>query len=407
MTELLLTACITLVLTGICSYLTGVFSTLTRSYLQALLTENPSSEKAYRQLLYWKQQADIPRTALSLANLFALSAGSILTGSFAVSAWSAFTVPAAIIGASVVYLVVGQLFPRLLGIRFAKHSVHFTVILLRGIMLFFFPIAKVIERLYDRFTITEDEDEASREEITGIIEEAHEDGAIDAGEFRILTNMLKFSDVRVSDVMTPRTVVFGCHADMTVAEAVDLPELLQFSRIPVHEDESLDSVIGYVLGKEVFKAMISARRDVPLRDLAREVYCIPENARLDRAMEIFLQRREHLFIVVDEYGGVEGLLSMEDVLETMLGVEIMDEDDTTVDLRHLAKQRRDSRVASLQMQFIHTDPADETTGTNDTASTHETLISDAQEQELGTKESTSEHNKGEQNTAEQRNTLEV
>ncbi len=355
MTELLLTVLVTLLATGICSFLTGAFSTLTRSYLHSMIEQGSDTHSSYQQLIDWKLQSDVLRTALSLANLFALSAGSIVTGSCAVSAWSAVTVPAAILGASFIYLIVGQLFPRLLGIHFAKQSVRFTAFCLRIVMVVFYPIARAIEQLYDRFSVAEDEDEASRDEITGIIEEAHVEGAIDAGEFRILTNMLKFSDVRVSDVMTPRTVVFGCGADVPVSQAVQFPELLQFSRIPIHEDESLDSVIGYALSKEVFMAMISHKGDMPLRKFAREVYCIPENARLDRALEIFLQRREHLFVVVDEYGGVEGLLSMEDVLETMLGVEIIDEDDKTVDLRHLAKQRRDSRIASLQAQFIQSE----------------------------------------------------
>ena len=105
-------------------------------------------------------------------------------------------------------------------------------------------------------------------------------------------------------------------------------------------------VIGYVMSRDILHSALSGKTDKSLRDFSREVYFIPENAPLDNALDRFLKRRQHLFVVVDEYGGVEGLLTMEDVLETMLGVEIVDEADRFVDMRLLAKQRRDRRISA-------------------------------------------------------------
>lgn len=196
--------------------------------------------------------------------------------------------------------------------------------------------------------IGKSEEEASREELNAMLESSREDGALDAGEYRILKNMMKFSSVLVSDVMTPRTVIFSCNADKTVGEVAGIPELKMFSRFPIWEGDSLDNgVIGYVMSRDVLNAALEGKSGVKVREFFREAYFIPENAELDKALDRFLQRRQHLFIVVDEYGGVEGLLTMEDVLETILGVEIVDEADKVVDLREFAKNARDKRVASI------------------------------------------------------------
>lgn len=202
------------------------------------------------------------------------------------------------------------------------------------------PLRKVIEGVKDA--------EESREEINELVETAHEEGAIDLGEYRILKNIMNFSEVLVSDVMTPRTVIFSCEADKVIDEVIKMPELQMYSRFPIWEGESVDDgVLGYVMSKDILLAALNGKNNLTLRDFCREVYFIPENARLDIALERFLNRRQHLFIVVDEYGGVEGLITMEDVLETILGTEILDEVDKVADLRQLAKQRRDSRIASI------------------------------------------------------------
>jgi len=132
-----------------------------------------------------------------------------------------------------------------------------------------------------------------------------------------------------------------------------MSELMQYSRFPIWEGNSLDDdVVGYVLSADILRAALTGKSNTKLRSLSREVYIIPENAELDDALDMFLRRRQHQFVVVDEYGGVEGLITMEDVLETILGVEIVDEVDKVVDLRMVAKQRRDKRIASLTGKSI-------------------------------------------------------
>lgn len=203
---------------------------------------------------------------------------------------------------------------------------------------------KLSENIKGKTTVEEE----SWMEIEEAVESAREEGSLDEDEYRILKNVIQFSDILVSDVMTPRTVVFSCNANNTVEQTVFLPEIRMYSRFPIWEGEALDDgVIGYVMSRDILYAALQGQMDLPLRHFKRDVYYIPENAPLDAALDMFLKRKQHLFLVVDEYGGVEGLITMEDVLETILGTEIVDEADKVIDMRQLAKQRRDKRISSF------------------------------------------------------------
>jgi CBS domain containing-hemolysin-like protein len=188
-------------------------------------------------------------------------------------------------------------------------------------------------------------EEFSREEITALFESAKEEGSLDDDEYRILKNIMNFSEVLVTDVMTPRTVMITLRASQTIGEVQDIAELSQYSRIPVwSDDHQEEEIIGYVLSKDVFLTALKGHKDNMVSSITREINLISENTRLDKALEEFLRRKKHMFVVVDEYGGIEGLITMEDVLETILGVEIVDEGDKIADLRVLAKQQRDKRI---------------------------------------------------------------
>ncbi|PKL79527.1 MAG: hypothetical protein CVV25_07635 [Ignavibacteriae bacterium HGW-Ignavibacteriae-4] len=188
-------------------------------------------------------------------------------------------------------------------------------------------------------------EEFSREEITALFESAKDEGSLDDDEYRILKNIMNFSEVLVTDVMTPRTVMITLRASQTIAQVQDIAELSQYSRIPVwSDDHQEEEIIGYVLSKDVFLTALKGEPDKKVSSITRELNLINENTRLDKALEEFLRRKKHMFVVVDEYGGVEGLITMEDVLETILGVEIVDEGDKVADLRVLAKQQRDKRI---------------------------------------------------------------
>lgn len=233
------------------------------------------------------------------------------------------------------------------GERYAERLTSSTVLYLRILSIAFYPFSILLVRLATIINPPMTESE-QREEFDALVDTAREEGTLDDGEYRIFKSIMNFSEIRVADIMTPRSVVFSVPSSKTVAEVALLPELQMYSRFPVWEGDSIDGVIGYALTKDVLRAALDGRRNRTMDRLVRQANFIPDNATLEKALEQFLQGRQHMFVVVDEYGGIEGLVTMEDVLETMLGTEIVDEADRVVDLRDLAKSRRDKRVAEYQ-----------------------------------------------------------
>lgn len=215
------------------------------------------------------------------------------------------------------------------------------------IIYFFYVILQFLGKFYLLLfrKISSRSEEASLEDIQEVVETAHEEGTLQTGEYKIFSNVIKFNQVPVSDVMTPRTVIFACPADLTIEEALKLPEIKTFSRFPIYDGNSIDDkIVGYVVTKDIFQEAINNQLDKKLRELAREIHFIPENVTLDDALNQFLSKRQHIFLVVDEFGGIEGLVTMEDLIETILGEEIIDEADKYIDLREVAKRKRENRL---------------------------------------------------------------
>jgi CBS domain containing-hemolysin-like protein len=256
----------------------------------------------------------------------------------------------------IVVMTIAKVVASTAGTRYAEHALKFTSYILVGVRTIAIPV-QILHQVLLKFTQHQSGEEEAREELEAFVESAREEGALDAGEYRIMTNIMRLSSIVVGDVMTPRTVVFGLPMNTTVEDTLKKPELQMYSRFPVFEGNDTDSVVGYVIAKDVLRAALAERKSVEVGKLRRPVHYIPENITLERALEQFLQQRQHMFMVVDEHGGVEGLITMEDVMETMLGAEIVDEADHVVDLRQLAKQRRDTRIAQREAQI---QPADAT-----------------------------------------------
>jgi len=324
------------------SYLNGIASELTQDVFKRLMNSYNNNLKLQK---IWDNYDEII-SSLFLVQAFVLLFAVFLSG-LSIN-FSMLPIPFFSIQISSFLLILGIVIMNFvfyfLGKRFTEKSI---VKIAPVIILLTSPLLPIISRVMLLFIYISgrENDDVRIEEITDLVEEAREDGAIDAGEYRLLNNVMHFKDVFVSDVMTPRIVLFSCRANMTVAEAAKLPELQMYSRFPIWEGESIDDeIIGYVTTKEVFNAVLNGLNDKELKDLARTIHFVPENAELGKTLEIFLIKKQHLLLVVDEYGGIEGLITMEDVLETMLGVEIVDEADKVIDLRVLAKTRREARL---------------------------------------------------------------
>lgn len=327
---------------GLCEYLAAAVFSMPTSVIVALADEGSSTGQRLRRAVDEPEEARLSITLIDMTILVMTAIGLYTV------AWSYNDGQrAAVMGAVLVAgLLVVKTLASILGARFADRALRGTSVLIASALTIARPVVW-IHRAIMRLTHRESPEDEAREELEALVETAREEGALDAGEYRIMTNIMRLSSIEVNDVMTPRLVVFGLNENVTVGDAIKKPELQMYSRFPVFDNGSLDTVSGYVMTKDVLRAALAGRQAVELVKLKRDVHFIPENVALDQALEQFLQKRQHIFMVVDEYGGVEGMITMEDVMETMLGAEIVDEADHVVDLRQLAKQRRDARVARM------------------------------------------------------------
>jgi len=183
----------------------------------------------------------------------------------------------------------------------------------------------------------------SREDFTAMADIAHEDGVFEKSESTIIKNLLRFDEVLVKDIMTPRTVMKIASEQKTIQEFFAENPKLHHSRIPVYNDK-VDNMTGFVLKDNVLEEIIDQNGNMPLSKIKRDILITKRDTPIPKLFDIFIAKREHIALVVDEYGSISGLVTMEDVIETLLGQEIMDESDSVADLQELARKNWEHRT---------------------------------------------------------------
>lgn len=342
---LLLYVALALGVSFLCSIMEAVLLSVTPSYVAALEREGHVIGERLHEM---KEDIDRPLSAILSLNTIAHTVGA--TGAGAQGAIVFGEAYAGIIAGvlTLLILVVSEIIPKTLGAVYWRTITPTVVRLLVPTIVLMWPLVKLSQGL--TYLLSRDEDEAafSREEFTAMAELGEEEGVFEEKESRILRNLFRFNSLRVKDVMTPRTVVFDLPEDQTIGEVVDGHDEFRFSRIPVYDDDP-DDVTGYVLKDEMLLRAAQEEHDVSLEEISREILVVRETLPLPDLLERLLDRLEHIALVVDEYGGVAGVVTMEDVVETLLGLEIVDEADSVEDMQALARQQWFKRARDLGM----------------------------------------------------------
>lgn len=303
-----------------------------------------AGQRAAGALLRLKQeQIGDAISAVLILNTIAHTIGATLAGAQAARVFGSAWVGLFSAALTLAVLVGTEIVPKTLGTTYASRLVPFVAASLRALMWGLRPIL-YLTSLLTRLLTPAQRERISRGELAALIGLAARQGTIPAHESHVLENVLALGHVAVEDVMTPRTVLVMLPAEATLADLVASRETSSVSRIPLFLG-TRDHVIGYVLQREaLLQAARGAPPDTPLREFNREIPFLLETTPLNRALRTFLERREQIAMVVDEYGGVSGLVTLEDLVETVLGVEIVDESDRVADLRALAMDLRDRRL---------------------------------------------------------------
>jgi CBS domain containing-hemolysin-like protein len=348
MTLLILYAVVSILFSFLCSILEAVLLSVTPTFINVKKKENKSYAKGLEEL---KKDVDKPLIAILTLNTVAHTVGAILVGVQAEKAFGSGNNAVGIVSAvmTVLILVVSEIIPKTIGATYWKQLAGFSTRVL-NMMIFVFKwtgiiwILQLFTKLFGKGA--HGESVLSREDFHAMADIAHEEGVFEESESVVIKNLLNFKKVQAKNIMTPRTVLKIASEDQNIKDFFEENKELRFSRIPVYKDRS-DNITGFILKDDVYKSVAEDKHDLKLADLKRDILVVSRNVPIPKLFEKLVQAKEHMALVVDEYGSVSGLVTMEDVIETLLGLEIMDESDTIEDLQVLARKNWENRAKRL------------------------------------------------------------
>jgi CBS domain containing-hemolysin-like protein len=303
------------------------------------------------QLELLKSDIDKPLITILTLNTIAHTVGAILVGVQAEKTFGNGNNAVAIVSTimTLFILVVSEIIPKTIGAKYWKQLGSFTT---KTLYLLMFPL-KVTGILWVLQLTTKLIGGAghasilSRDDFSAMAEIAEKEGVFKASESKVLKNLLALESVYAKDIMTPRTVVKIANCDTTIENFYAENKNLRFSRIPIFKKTS-DNIIGLVLKTDVLDAMINNKGDQTLETIKRNIVVTERNKPVPQLFEELIQSKNHMAVILDEYGSFSGLLTQEDVIETLLGLEIMDESDSVADLQKLAKTNHKKRIEALK-----------------------------------------------------------
>ena len=327
----------------LCSVLEAVLLSVTPSYVGAMEEERPAAADQLRTL---KDDIDRPLAAILSLNTIAHTIGAAGAGAQAAKVYGDASVGIFSAVLTLLILIISEIIPKTLGASYWRELAPISARVLRVLILMLYPLVVLSQGITRLLSRGEKQASVSREEITALAELGHQEGVFEKEESRILKNLFRFSSLRVRGIMTPRTVLFAIPETRTVGEVMQEHEHLRFSRIPLY-GKNRDDITGYVLKDDLLLKAAQDEQALALSDFKREMFVVPDTLPLPEFFERLLDKSEHIALVVDEYGGVAGVASMEDVVETLLGLEIVDEADSAEDMQELARQQWLSRARRL------------------------------------------------------------
>jgi CBS domain containing-hemolysin-like protein len=303
------------------------------------------SEKAKKKrksvalrMIQLKRDISVPLSAILILNTIANTAGATIAGMYAHKVLGTALVPAFSILFTIAILFLAEIMPKTLGAVYWRDVWPYIVWPLHAISRALYPAIIVTRGFSNLLTRGRTPPPVSEEEILGVIRLGAKEGEISHLESRMLHNIIELENKPVREVMTPRTVMFSLDANQTVETALQAFTEGGFSRIPVYENDK-DNIIGYVMIHDLSSAKVLSAPETLVHSIVRPVSFVSEDSDCMTLLTSFLQKRSHMSIITDEYGSVRGLITLEDLLETVLGMEIVDETDRAADMQKLAHKR--------------------------------------------------------------------
>lgn len=336
-----------LVFSFLCSIAEAVLLSVTAPYVVVLEKQGKPYGPLLRQL---KSNINKPLAAILTLNTIAHTIGAAGAGAQVAIVFGNTYLGIASAILTLLILFLSEIIPKTLGAHHWRKLAPATAYGLKFLIILLYPFVKLTEKMMKGFSESATLNGFSRQEFSAMAELSAQEGQLTQRESEVLKNLLLLRETSVKDAMTPRTVVFSLPESTTVADFFRDHEQVRFSRIPVYSDES-DHVEGFVLRSDLLLAQANGRFKESLESFKREIPILPKSLTLARAFNDVLRVRAHIMLVVDEFGSPAGILTLEDIIETLLGLEIVDEGDETVDTQEHARRLWRRRARNLWMDF--------------------------------------------------------
>lgn len=328
-----------LLVSFLCSIAEAVILSVTEPFVKMKELEGKATVKYLKSL---KRNIDRPLSAILSINTVAHTVGAAGVGAQAVQIFGEmyFGIISAIL--TILILFFSEIIPKTIGAIYWRKLALPTAILIIGMVYISYPLVIISELITRMISKKKSSQTVTREEVAAIAYLGKKDGALEESESKIIDNVIKLNSLKIKDIMTPRTVVVSAPEETTLEDFFHNPDYLQYSRIPVYDD-NMDHVTGYVLKSDVLENLAKDKHNLRLKDLKRSIIIFFENLSVPKLLEELLLKKEHIALIIDEYGGMQGLATMEDVIEAILGAEIIDEKDSVADLQELARKKWEIR----------------------------------------------------------------
>ena len=319
----------------LCSILEAVLLSAPMSFVSMLEKEG---RKGAPLLKKYKQDIDKPIAAILSLNTISHTVGAAGVGAQSeVFGSQFFAITSAIL--TLLILVFSEIIPKTIGASYWRKMAIPCARIIHVLVIVTYPLVLMSELITHIFSGKKQQTSVSREEVSAMVTVGAEEGVLEKKENRMIQNLLKLDDVKARDIMTPSSVAEIAEESMTLREFYQNDAFRQFSRIPVYNEENDDYIKGYVLRQTILEKLSEDKFNLRLTDIIRPVLTFQENENVGKIWEQLLAKKEHISIIIDEYGCFRGIVTMEDVIETMLGTEIVDEKDTVTDMQEFAREK--------------------------------------------------------------------
>jgi len=327
-----------------CSLLEASFLSITPSFIAGKINENKAYAKAIKK---FKDKIDTPLAAILTINTIANTIGAIGVGVQAQAVWGNeyLSIISGILTLTI--LIFSEIVPKTIGALHWKKIAPYVPMML-NIMIYspFFPIIFLAKFVTSALRKDKSLTTLSRTEFHAMAKIGIKEGLFKEEESKILSNLMIFNNIVVESIMTPRTVVLAAPEETTIKDFFEMHEKIRFSRIPIYKDD-IDNITGYILKDDLMQNMIEQNTDSPLSSIARNIMVVNERIPIIRLFYRLIGQKEHIAMIVGEYGEMVGIVTMEDIIETLLGTEIMDEFDNIEDMQEQAKKNWEKRAKKL------------------------------------------------------------